>query len=398
MAHHSTPSIDLPSPEDACVIDLDSLYAAFAKLLDQRKARGKRYALALVLVLFVLAKLCGEDKPYGIAQWARERTEHFLVLFGLSRASLPCHNTYRRVLATAVRLADLQDTVSTFLTSYPNAGTDILVTFDGKTLRGTIPTGSSQGLHLLAVYLPHDGIVLAQIAVETKENEIVAAPKVLATVDLRGKIVIGDALQTQKELSVQVVAAGGEYIWFIKDNHPQLREDVERLFQPESYVAGFSPLQTDFEIAQQVDKGHGRLEERTLTSSCLLNGYLDWPHVAQVFQLERRRTNTSTGETEATVVYGVSSLTRQDVTAERLLQATRDYWEIENGLHYRRDRTLREDDTRLSDDTRAEAIAILNNLIIGLVLRQGWAYLPEARRHYAACLQDAFRLVLRQPT
>jgi predicted transposase YbfD/YdcC len=398
MSYHSTPTIDLPRPPDACVVELDSLYSAFAKLLDQRKARGKRYSLALVLILFVLAKLCGEDKPSGIAQWVQERADRFLFLFGLTRRSLPCHNTYRRVLARAVSVTALQETVSHFLTSYPDAGMDILVAFDGKTMRGTIPAGSSQGVHLLAVYLPHEGIVLAQVAVDNKENEIVAAPQVLATVDLRHKVVIGDALQTQKALSLQIVQAGADYIWYAKDNQPQVAADIAHLFAPESYVAGFSPLVTDFQTAHQVEKGHGRLDQRTLTTSCLLNEYLDWPHVAQVFKLERRRTNTSSGVIETEVVYGLSSLSRQAASAQRLLRATRDYWGIENGLHYRRDRTLREDDTRMADTTQAEAMAILNNLIIGLVLRQGWPYLPEARRHYEAHFDAAVRLVLTQPT
>ena len=125
--------------------------------------------------------------------------------------------------------------------------------------------------------------------------------------------------------------------------------------------------------------------------------------MAQVFKLERRRTNTSSAVIEAEVVYGISSLGRREASAKRLLQATRDYWgiEIENGLHYRRDRTLREDDTRITDNTQAEAMAILNNLIInliiGLILRQGWPYLPEARRHYEAHFDAAVRLVLTQP-
>ncbi len=397
MPHDSTLSVDLPCPENACVIDLNSLYASFAKLLDQRKARGKRYALALILILFVLAKLSGEDKPSGIAQWVRERADRFLLLFGLGPSRLPCHNTYRRVLATAVSAAGLQDAVSGFLLSYPQAGMDVLVTFDGKTMRGTIPAGSSQGVHLLAVYLPHEGVVVAQVAVDSKENEIVAAPQVLATVDLRHKIVIGDALQTQKQLSLQIVQAGGDYIWYVKDNQPQLREDIAHLFQPESYVAGFSPLIKDFQTAHQVQKGHGRLDERTLTASCLLNTYLDWPAVSQVFKLERRRIITNTGTVETTVVYGLSSLSRQDADADRLLRASQDYWRIENGLHYRRDRTLREDDTRITDDVRAEAIAILNNLVIGLILRQGWLYLPEARRYYEAHLDAALHVVLSQP-
>ena len=398
MTHHSTRSCVLPIPSEACVVDLGSLYARFSWLVDRRRARGKRYSLALVLVLFVLAKLCGEDKPSGIADWVQHRAGLLLAIFGVRRQRLPCHNTYRRVLAGALFLADLQEAVSQFLTSRPDSGTDVLVTFDGKTMRGTIPAGSSQGVHLLAVYLPHEGVVLAQVAVGTKENEIVAAPQVLATVDLRGKIVMGDAMQTQKGLSIQIVEAGGEYIWYVKDNHPQLREDIEHVFQPESVVPGFSPLAKDFQTAHRLQKGHGRVDERTLTTSCLLNDYADWPYLAQVFKLERRRTKMIDGTIEYKVIYGVSSLTRQEANPERLLYSTQDYWGIENGLHYRRDRTLREDDTRITDSKRAEAIAILNNLVIGMIRQEGWTYVPEARRHYDADLDSALRLVLSPPT
>jgi predicted transposase YbfD/YdcC len=398
MMHHNTPSAVLPRPSEACVFDLGSLYAHFAQLVDKRQARGKRYPLALVLVLFVLAKLCGEDKPYGIAEWVQNRAGPLLAVFGVQRQHLPCHNTYRRVLATSVVPSALQATVSRFLCRNHQAGADILVTFDGKTMRGTIPAASSQGVQLLAVFLPHEGVVLAQVAVAAKENEIVAAPQVLATVDLRNTVVIGDALQTQKELSVQVVQAGGNYIWYVKDNHPQLRDDIEHVFQPESHVPGFSPLAKDFQTAHHTQKGHGRVDERTLTTSCLLNDYLDWPYLAQVFKLERRRTKLNDGTTAYNVVYGISSLTRQEASAERLLKATQEYWGIENGLHYRRDRTLREDDTRITDTTRAEAIAILNNLVIGMILRAGWRYLPAARRHYDADLAMALRLVLTPPT
>jgi hypothetical protein len=76
----------------------------------------------------------------------------------------------------------------------------------------------------------------------------------------------------------------------------------------------------------------------------------------------------------------------------------RDYWGIENGLHYRRDKTLREDATRMTNPALAEAMAIINNLIVGLTAQQGWSNLPKARRHYSACLQDALSLVLRLPT
>lgn len=386
---------DAPSwSETEFVLDLDSLAAHFERVHDRRCARGKRYRLAQICVLATLAKLCGEDRPWGMAQWAQVRQPILGPILSLPKR-MPCHNTYRRIFATAISAAELDQLISAFLSQQARAGRSILIALDGKTLRGTIPTGQSQGVHLLAAYLPAEGIVLIQIAVESKENEIVAAPKVLASLDLQGKIVVGDAMQTQRSLSAQIIDAGGDYIWLAKDNQPQLRSDIEQWFAPETHVKGFSPSAKDFQTVRTVNKGHGRYEERSLTTSSLLNHYLDWPGVAQVFKLERRSVNTLTGEVRHEVVYGITSLTAQEAAAKRLLDLIRQYWSIENGLHYRRDKSLQEDATRMRDRNQAQNLAALNNLIVGLVLRQGWRYLPEARRHYAGCLPAALNLVFR---
>jgi len=313
-------------------------------------------------------------------------------LLGLAKR-MPCHNTYRRILADGVATADLDRQVSIFLSQQAQVGRKVLIALDGKTLRGTIPTGASQGVHLLAAYLPAQGIVLVQVAVANKENEIVAAPKVLATLDLRGKIVVGDAMQTQRELSLQILAAEGDYIWLAKDNQPTLRSDIEQWFAPESHSKGFSPVAKDFQTARTVDKGHGRHEERTITTSSLLNEYLTWPGVAQVFKLERRAINLKTGEVRHEVVYGITSLSADQAPPKRLMSLIRQYWGIENGLHYRRDKSLHEDATRMSDARQAQNLAALNNLVVGLLLAQGWRSLPEARRYYAGCLSAALNLV-----
>jgi len=139
------------------------------------------------------------------------------------------------------------------------------------------------------------------------------------------------------------------------------------------------------------------LEERTLTSSELLNGYLDWPHLAQVFRLERRWTRLKDGGQHTEVVYGLTSLSRQKADAARLPALVRDYWGIENGLFYRRDTTLHEDAMRMTHPTLAEAMAIINNLVIGLILQQGWPYLPQARRYYDAHPEAALALLLHPP-
>jgi predicted transposase YbfD/YdcC len=367
------------------------LYARFERLQDQRKAKGKRYPLAVVLVVTVLAKLCGEDDPEGIAQWGRARAPGLCQALSFARQALPCGNTYRRVLGAALSVEELEEVIRQFLTQQPGAGQSVLISLDGKALRGTIPTGSSQGVHLLSAYMPAEGLVLMQVAVDSKENEISAAPRVLQALDLRGKVVVGDAMFTQRELSVQIVVGGGEYVWFVKKNQPETRRTIELLFQEQERVE-------DLQVVQRVNKTHGRMETRRLLSSRLLKGYLAWPYLEQVFKLERRAENRQGQVLHQETVYGLTSLKRQEANAPVLLDYTRGYWGIENGLHYRRDKTFHEDATRMSNPRLAQSMAAINNLVLGLLSRQGWRTLPTARRHYDAHPDQALRLVLRAPT
>lgn len=392
----TTNTTDLPSTQGG-IFDLGGLYAEFEQLTDHRKARGKRYGLALVLLLFVLAKLCGEDRPYGIAQWLSARASSLIAMLHLPCRRLPSHNTLRRVLQQAVDLEQLQGAVRRFLCRGSATGKSVLVAIDGKTLRGSFVPEQGQAIHLLAAYLPQEGVVLMQVAVAPQENELSAAPRLLRCLDLRGKVVMGDALLTQRDLSIQIVQAGGDYLWLAKDNQPRLREDIALLFVPPTRTPGWGVPPHDFQTARVVNKGHGRLEERVLTSSELLNHYLDWPHVSQVFKVERCRTKLKDGTQQTEVVYGLTSLSRQKADATCLLGLIRDYWGIENGLFGRRDTTLQEDKIRMTNPTLAQAMAIFNNLVIAFTLQQGWRYLPQARRYYNANPQAALALLLCSP-
>ncbi len=391
--------LKLPLSEDGYVFDVGSLYDECLKLTDKRHARGKRFALAQVLVFYVLARLAGEDTPSGVAEWVRARETTLCQLLSIAREQGPSHNTYRRVLGGAVDVIALQATVGHFLQHFPGAGTSVLISLDGKTLRGCLPAGRPRGIHLLAAYLPGEGLVLFQVLVSSKENEITAAPVVLQKLGLRGKIVRGDALLTQRSLSQQIVEAGGDAkrVWLAKDNQPQLLHDIRQLFQPEDCVPGFSPAPKDFRTAERVTKNHGRLETRRLTTSGLLREYAQWPYLEQVFQLQRRVVQLKTGQVQHQVVYGLTSLRADEASPERLLEINQDYWGIENGLHYRRDKTLREDATRTGNPHLGEALAILNNLVIGLTLQHGWHNLPAARRYYDANWTEALNLLVRAP-
>ena len=378
------------------VFDVGSLYAHFQGMKDTRKARGMRYKLVTVLVMMVIAKLCGEDTPSGIADWVRYRAEQFIEILRLKRKTMPHHSTYRRISEDVIDIEELEEVVSSVLSGRKYYGKQVLLSMDGKVLRGTLDDAQN-GTYLLAAYLPTEGVVLMEIAIEGKGSEIPGAAKLLKMVDLRGKVVMGDALHTQRAVSIQIVEAGGEYIWLAKGNQSDMEENIRLWFEPEpDPIPGMGCLPKDFEIAKEVSKGHGRLEERILTVSSQLKDFLDWPYLEQVFQLERRFTSTKTGEIQKQIVYGFTSLSRAEISPQKLLKHTRSYWGIENGLHYRRDVTLREDQTRMTKGNTAQVMACLNNLIIGFVLtKTNYPYLPDARRYFDAFPNEAFTLITR---
>jgi len=381
--------------ETGFIVDVGSLYAYYESLEDQRDPRGLRYPLPVALTMITLAKLGGEDQPRGMAGWLRHRRKMLAVALRLARDSTPHHTTISRILGGAVLVDPFERAVGEFFGRQSEGGQEVVLAIDGKTLRGTIESGETHGLHLLAAYLPGEGVVLMQMEVDRKENEIVAAPRVLECLDLRGKVVIGDALHTQRGLSVQIVDAGGDYIWTVKDNHPRLRDDIQTLFEPESCVPGFSPSHKDFRTATTLNKGHGRIERRTITVSNLLNEYLDWPGLVQVFKLERRFKHVKSGKVSQETIYGITSLSSKEADPEKLLSFSREYWGIENGLHYRRDVTFKEDSCRLRTGHAARVMAILNNLVLGLILKHGFLNVPDARRKYCACPLEALDLIVR---
>ena len=394
MQYHT---IEFPSaqPQAAVCFAVGSLYEYFQRLTDKRQARGRRYPLAVVLVLAVLAKLAGEDAPSGIAQWLALRQDFLVDALALKRHKTPHAVTFSRVFGNAFEVEELERLLQEFFCAGLNLAALTAVSMDGKVLRGTIPVGQTQGLHLLALYLPQHGVVLMQVEVEAGENEISAAPKVLKSLDLHGKIVTGDAIFAQRGLCELVVQEGGQYLWKVKDNQASLRDEIKTVFDIEQGKTALKVLANDLQSATTIDKGHGRIEQRKLSVSSVLRGHREWPGLEQVFQVERQVYEVRTKKSYSETHYGITSLSVEQASAEDLLSLVRNHWGIENGLHYRRDRTMKEDACRLRVGQAARVMAILNNVVIGIVQQAGLTNLPAARRTYNAQPQVGLNLLLR---
>jgi predicted transposase YbfD/YdcC len=361
---------------------LDDLLPFLAQVPDPRARRGRRYPLAPFLALAVVAKLANHADLTALAEWTRLRQVELCTWLGLPRPSMPHPVTWTRWFA-ALEGTALEQQVGAFFahlrTRRPQRGA-LQLTIDGKTLRGTIPAGATQGVHLVAAYLPSVGCVLAELAVTRKANELTVAPTLLAGLDLQGMIVTGDALFAQRNLSAQIVAAGGDYLWTVKSNQPALLDEIRWLFAP--LRADERAQDFDWRTARVVSKSHGRLEEREMVVSGALRGDSDWPGLAQVFQLTVRRT-TRRGKTTTSVRYGVTSLSAAQASPARLIALTRGHWGIEGGLHQRRDVTLGEDRSQVRQGRAPQVLACLNNVVIGLAAQLGEANLAAARRAFA---------------
>jgi predicted transposase YbfD/YdcC len=259
------------------------------------------------------------------------------------------------------------------------------VALDGKTLRGSRKQGAP-GVHLLSALSHHLGLTLAQQAVDAKTNEITQVETVLRQLVLKDRVLTMDALLTQRHVAQTIVDAGGDYVMIVKDNQPQLRADIELVFT-------LPPTGDHQEIARTVDIGHGRIEQRNITTSEALVGYNDWPGLAQVFALGRDVITQKTGKERAEVVYGVTSLRPERATPGRLLELVRRHGSIENKSHWVRDVTFDADRAQVRCGNIPHVMAALRNTTIGLLRWAGHTNIAAACRRLAAQPVQALALI-----
>ena len=388
-------------------IDSASLFLLLATLPEPRKRRGRRYSLAAILTLIILAKLAGETSVSGIAHWARLRAAWLAPLLQVPHARLPCANTLTLVCSKVDSDALNQLLAQFFLPALPPlpavAPTPTAVpepplspraqrhlALDGKTLRGTRRSGHvvQPAVHLLSLYdVTHQG-TLAQQEVATKDHEIPAATMMIAGADLHGCVLTADALHTQRAWCRTVRAQGGDYVLIVKKNQRSLLDEVELLF------AGEWPQWLEKHSTETTEKGHGRREVRKLHTSAEMNEYLaaQWEGVAQVFQIEREIGRA--GKVSREVVYGLTSVPGEEAGAEKVLSLVRAHWHLENRVHWRRDVTLGEDGCQVKQGKAAQVLASLNNGVLMLMDHLGVENVKAQMREFAAQPLAAVALLL----
>ena len=195
-------------------------------------------------------------------------------------------------------------------------------------------------------------------------------------------MVTADALLTQRHIAQYLVAEKhAHYVFTVKGNQPTLLDEIRDLDfreNPSDY--------TDF------NKEHGRIERRTIWVSDELKGYVNFPHAEQFFMLERH-TECSNGKKRHEVVYGITSLTSEQASAERLLERNRGHWQIEDRVHYVRDVTFDEDRSRIRKGNGPQVMATIRNLVISIFRLLGFEYIADAVRYFAYRVQPVFAVL-----
>ena len=205
-----------------------SLYEAFAEVPDPRDSSGRRHPLQAVLTLTSVAILSGCRSLYAIAQFGRDRGQAFASELGFTHKQTPCCATLH-YLFTRLDRQKFERAIQSWLAVQRTQGWKTL-SIDGKTLRGT-QGHEVPGVHVLAAYAHETKQVLAQIPVDRKTNEHKTALQLLNMVPLKDKVVLGDAMFCQRDLSVKISKKGGDWIWPVKDNQPEMKAALELAFE-----------------------------------------------------------------------------------------------------------------------------------------------------------------------
>src|SRR6266545_1658477 len=358
------------------------LLACLASVPDPRAARGRRRPLVAILGLAAAAVLAGARSIAAIAEWAADAPQPVRAALGARHQapghwSVPAEATIRRTLARLDADA-LAAAVGAWLADQERqrergglAARRRAVAVDGKTLRGAQgATADGRPVHLLACMDHASRAVLAQRQVAGAPEEVPAFAPLLDGLDLAGTVVTADALQTHPAAAEFLVARKqAHYLFVVKANQPTLLERCAGL--PWHRVPAGDRTR---------DRGHGRVEIRTLKAVSVKG--LGFPHAAQVVQVTRKTHDLGTRRWQTVMVYAITSLPFQLARPARLADLLRGHWAIE-ALHHIRDVTFGEDASQVRTGAAPHVMAVLRNLVIGVLSRAEPVNLAAALRRHA---------------
>ena len=366
-----------------------SLLTHFESLEDPRTAYLVEHPLLDIVALTICAVICGAETWEEIEVYGHSKVAWLKTFLSLPNG-IPSHDTIARVFAL-LEPTQLQECFVSWVKSVAELSLGEVISLDGKSARHSYDKGTGKGaIHMVSAWASENQLVLGQVKVTDKSNEITAIPRLLNILDVSGCIVTIDAMGAQTEIAKQIIDQGADYVLSLKGNQGTLREDVEQLFD--------WACQTDFkgidhEAYQTIDKGHGRIEVRRywlLDNVEYLENAERWDGLNRVGMIESERRVDGQPPTIERRYY----LTSLDGGVEQFAYASRAHWGIENKLHWSLDVVFHEDDSRIRTGHAPENMTVIRKIALNLLAKESSKGSKKAKRLKAGWDNDFLVQVL----
>jgi len=336
----------------------------FGKIKDPRVERTKRHKLLDIIVITICGVICGADDWVNIEIFGKAKLEWFKTFLELPNG-IPSHDTFGRVFA-AINPQEFERCFVEWVRTIHQLTQGQVIAIDGKQLRGSsMKEAGKSAIYMVNAWASANRLVLGQLKVDEKSNEITAIPALLELLEITDCIVTIDAIGTQIRIAETILDRGGDYLLAVKENQGRLYKDLQYIFEQDR-LDNFA--NAPYQHAKMVNKGHGRLEVRQCWSISdpeyleSVREHERWPGLKSLVLIESER---RIGEkVEKRVQYYITSLENK---ADRILRAKRSHWEIENSVHWVLDIAFNEDRSRVRKDNAPENLAVIRQLALNLL-------------------------------
>jgi predicted transposase YbfD/YdcC len=359
----------------------------FADLTDPRIDRTRLHDLLDIVAIAICAVVAGAETWGDIEDFGHAKHDWLQTFLSLPNG-IPSHDTVRRVFER-LDPDEFQRCFLRWVEALHEATERRVIAIDGKTLRRSFDRANGKSaLHLVHAWASANHLLLGQVAVDEKSNEITAIPKLLKMLEIAGAIVTIDAMGCQKEIARTVRGEGADYLLSLKANHEHLYGQVVAFWQ-EASRRGFKGYEA-MTYHRQWNEGHGRFEARRCWATSdlsWLTGREEWEGLRSVVFVEGER---FVGESLA--VEERYYLTSLPADAELLNRAARSHWAVENSLHWVLDVTFQEDRSRIRKENAPENFGLLRRLALCLLKREKTSKRSIKGKRLQAAWDDTYLL------
>lgn len=359
-----------------------SVFHHFSTVTDPRINRQKKHQLQDIFFITLCAVISGADNWVMIEEFGKAKAEWFTEQLNLKHG-IPSHDTFGDVFA-AIDTEQFSACFSNWVSDLANLTSGEVIAIDGKTVRRSVDKASGKAaIHMVSAWAQQNSLVLGQVKVDDKSNEITAIPKLLTQLDLTGTVVTIDAMGCQTAIAKQIIEQEGDYVLSLKGNQGTLHDDVKTWF-----TSTLAPAVGSVDI----NAGHGRIETRSVQVSndieWLQERHPNWLGLRSIIAVSATRELKDKTETETR--YFISSLDGKDPA--RLGKAVRAHWSVENNLHWVLDVAFDEDRNRTRVGNSAANLAIIRHAALNLIKNEKSSKVGVKTKRAKAGWNDRFLL------